>query len=244
MMAGSRSLLAMFAHPDDETFRCGGTLALLSQRGVAVHLLTATRGEAGAPGDPPLCAASELAAVREQELRCACAALSIEPPELLDYRDGTLGTVDEEEGAAHVLAAISRIRPQVLLTWPPDGISGHPDHLAVSRWSTRAFQTAANMGPYALAALYHLAIPRSVAVALGLRQLQAIPDEDLTLAVDVMAAWDRKMAAIRCHRTQAGESPILRAPEEQQRLFLGKEHFTRAASRPTHDIMLGLKEVR
>lgn len=69
------SLLAVFAHPDDETFRCGGTLALLAQRGVRVQVLTATRGQAGSCGAPPLCAPEELPAVRENELRCACAAL-------------------------------------------------------------------------------------------------------------------------------------------------------------------------
>jgi LmbE family N-acetylglucosaminyl deacetylase len=77
-------LLAVLAHPDDEVFRCGGTLALLVRRGVRVHLLTATRGEAGSCGDPPLCTPEELPALRKRELRCACAALGIEPPHLFD----------------------------------------------------------------------------------------------------------------------------------------------------------------
>ena len=74
-----RCLLAVFAHPDDESFRPGGTLALLARSGVRVHLLTATRGEAGACGDPPLCTPEELAgAGGNVELRCACAALGVE----------------------------------------------------------------------------------------------------------------------------------------------------------------------
>jgi len=112
-------LLAIFAHPDDETFRCGGTLALLARRGVRVHVLTATRGESGSCGDPPLCRADELPAVRERELCCACATLGIEPPGLLDYHDGALADVDEEETVAQVVATIRELRPQVLLTWPP-----------------------------------------------------------------------------------------------------------------------------
>ena len=142
-MSTTEGLLAVFAHPDDESFRCGGTLALLARRGVQqVHVLTATRGEAGSCGDPPLCTPEGLPAVRERELRCACAALGIEPPRLLDYRDGTLAGVDEEEAVEQVLTVIRELRPQVLLTWPPDGLSGHPDHVAVSRWTALAFERA------------------------------------------------------------------------------------------------------
>jgi LmbE family N-acetylglucosaminyl deacetylase len=223
--------LAIFAHPDDEAFRAGGTLALLARRGVRVCLLTATRGEAGSCGDPPLCTRDQLPAVREAELRCACRALGIRPPRLLDYRDGTLARVDEEEAVAQVAAAIRRLRPQVLLTWPPDGLSGHPDHAAVSHWTALAFERASAWGPNAPAALYHLAVPRSVAQALGMTHLHATPDEEITLSVDVGEVWEQKMAAIRCHRTQAGAAPILAAPLERQRLFLGMEHFVRAATR-------------
>ena len=235
------SLLAVFAHPDDESFRCGGTLALLARRGVRVQVLTATRGEAGSCGDPPLCRPDELPAVREQELRCACATLGIEPPLLLDYRDGTLAEVDEEEAAARVMGVAEQLRPQVLLTWPPDGLSGHPDHIAVSRWAELALQRVAALGPDAPAALYHLVVPRSVADALGLHHLHAVPDEAVTLAVDVTPIWEQKLAAIHCHRTQAGGSPVLRAPEEKQRLFLGKEHFRRAEARGD-DFLLGLED--
>lgn len=237
-------LLAVFAHPDDETFRCGGALALLARRGGRVQVLTATRGEAGSCGDPPLCTPDELPAVRERELRCACAALGIEPPRLLDYRDGTLAGVDEEEAVEQVLAVIRELRPQMLLTWPPDGLSGHPDHVAVSHWTASAFERAAALGPDAPAALYHLAVPRSVTEALGLTHLHAIPDEEVTLAVDVMPVWEQKLAAIRCHRTQADGSPILAAPEDQQQLFLGVEHFRRAAARDGHDFFVKMTSQR
>lgn len=230
-------LLAVFAHPDDETFRCGGTLALLARRGVRVQILTATRGEAGSCGDPPLCTPEELPAARERELRCACAALGIEPPRLLDYRDGTLARVDEEEAVAQMLEAIRELRPQALLTWPPDGLSGHPDHVAVSRWIAGAFEEAAAMGVDAPVALYHLAVPRSVANALGLAYLHAIPDAEITMTVDVTPVWEQKWAAIRCHRTQAGGSPTLAAPEEKRRLFLGKEHFRRAQAHGGDDFL-------
>jgi LmbE family N-acetylglucosaminyl deacetylase len=224
-------LLAVFAHPDDETFRCGGTLALLARQGVQVHLLTATRGEAGSCGDPPLCLAEELGAVRERELRCACATLGINPPRLLHYRDGSLAQVDEEKAVGQVVAAIQELRPQVLLTWPPEGLSGHPDHIAVSRWTALAFHRVVASEPDAPVALYHLAVPRSVAQALGLANLHAVPDEEITLAVDVTAVWQQKVAAIHCHGTQASSSPILGTSEGRQRLFLGREHFQRVQAR-------------
>jgi LmbE family N-acetylglucosaminyl deacetylase len=83
-----------------------------------------------------------------------------------------------------------------------------------------------------------------VAQALGLANLHAIPDEDVTVDVDVTPVWARKMAAIGCHRTQAGESPILQAPEARQRLFLGREQFRRAEAWQQHDFFLDLKENR
>ena len=107
------SLLAVFAHPDDEAFRCGGTLALLARRGVRVQVLTATRGQAGSCGDPPLCAPAELPLVRERELRCACAALGIAPPILLDYADGALADVDEAAATTQVAAVIEQLQPDV-----------------------------------------------------------------------------------------------------------------------------------
>ena len=225
------SLLAVFAHPDDEVFRCGGTLALLARRGVRVQVLTATRGQAGSCGDPPLCTPTELPLVRERELRCACAALGIAPPILLDYADGALADVDEAAATAQVVAVIEQVRPTVLLTWPLDGLSGHPDHCAVSRWTSRAFVSASALATQAPFALYHLAVPLSVAGALGLTSLHAVPDEQISLAVNVEAVWEHKLAAIGCHRTQLSESPILAAPPARQRLFLGTEHFIRHAPR-------------
>jgi LmbE family N-acetylglucosaminyl deacetylase len=223
-------LLAVLAHPDDEAFRCGGTLSMLARRGVSVSLMTATRGGAGSCGAPPLCRPEQLPAVREQELRCACKALGIEAPLLLDYEDGGLAAVDEEEGVQQVLAAIRKLRPGVLLTWPPDGLSGHSDHMAVSRWTSGACERTRDLGSAAPASLYYLAVPCSLAQALGLTQLKAIPDHQVSVSVDVSEVWEQKLDAIRCHRTQAGESPILSGAEERQRLFLGREHFVRAGA--------------
>ena len=222
-----KRLLAVFAHPDDETFRCGGTLALLAQRNVRVQVLTATRGQAGSRGVLPLCAPEELPAVRENELRCACAALGIQPPILLDYQDSQLSEADPEQIVAEILAVIREVHPQMILTYGPDGVSGHPDHIAIGRFTTEAFRRALDV-----VALHTIAVPHSLANELGMTQIHTVPDDAITLTVDVSTVWAAKMAAIHCHQTQLGESPILRASPEKQHLFLGTEYFQRVLFRP------------
>ncbi len=233
------TLLAVFAHPDDETFRPGGTLMLLARSGVQVQVLTATRGEAGSRGDPPLCTSEELAAVREKELHCACAVLGLQPPRLMDYPDGSLAEVDFSELLANILAVIEATQPQVMLSFSLDGLSAHPDHIAIGRASREAYHQVDD-----IAALYTVAIPLSVAQRLNMRQVRPVPDVEIDLSVDVTPVWETKLAAIRCHATQLGVTPLLRAPEEQQRLFFGQEYFVKAAERrPEHNFLYeALKE--
>jgi LmbE family N-acetylglucosaminyl deacetylase len=232
-------LLAVFAHPDDETFRPGGTLALLARRSVRVHVLTFTRGQAGSCGDPPLCTPEELPIVRESELRCACAALGLEPPRLLDYTDGMLAEADPEQITAQITAAVNETHPQVLLTFGPDGISGHPDHTAVGQFAVRAYASAVE-----IAALYTIAIPHSLAEQLEMRQVHPVADEQISLQVDISPVWEAKRAAMACHATQRVATPLLSMPDERQRLFFGREYFVCAACRkPELDFMPEILEV-
>lgn len=231
-----KSVLAVFAHPDDETFRPGGTLAILARRAVRVQVLTATRGQAGSCGEPPLCTPAELPALRERELRCACAALGIEPPILLDYEDGRLAEADPETIVADILAVTAEFRPQVMLTFGPDGLSGHPDHIAIGEFAAEAYRRTSGAS-----ALYTLAVPQSLADALDMHQIHALPDSAITLSIDVSEVWETKMKAIRCHFSQLHTSPITRAPLERQHLFLGREHFVRAAGRAEPDFFSELE---
>lgn len=219
-------LLAIFAHPDDETFRPGGTLALLAQRGVHVEVLTFTRGQAGSCGEPPICTPTELPDVRERELRCACAVLGAQPPRLLDYADGNLQGIDADGPVDQILSVVNQVRSQVWLSFGSDGLSGHPDHIAVGQWAAEAFHRSEGS-----AALYHLAVPQSLAQELDMRQVHSVPDDTITLSVDVLPVWETKMAAMRCHATQWSTTPMASAPEERRRLFFGQEYFVRAASR-------------
>jgi len=221
-----QTLLAVFAHPDDETYRPGGTLALLAGQGVRIELLTFTRGEAGSCGNPPLCSPAELSEVRERELNSACALLGIQPPRLLDYIDGRLQDNDAEKMISKILEVVQEIMPQVILSFGPDGLSGHPDHIAVSEWAADAYRRSKEV-----AALYSITVPQSLVNKFGMRQLQPVPDEMITLSVDISPIWDTKLAAMRCHATQISSSPIMSAPPEQQILFFGSEYFVCSAIR-------------
>lgn len=221
-----RRLIAVFAHPDDETYRVGGTLALLARRGVKVQVLTATRGGAGSCGKPPLCSQDELPEIREKELRCACKVFGLEPPILLNYQDGELSEVNPERIVSEIAAWISELRPQIMISFGEDGLSGHPDHIAVGSFALDAFNQSKHVN-----ALYTPAVPVSIAEKLGMAQIRAVADKKITHTVDVREVWHAKMAAIRCHRTQLGESPILANGQQEQRLFLGTEHFRKAGSK-------------
>jgi len=231
--------LAIFAHPDDETFRPGGTLALLAWQGVHIEVLTFTHGEAGSCGDPPLCTPDELPAVRERELQAACAALGIQSLRLLEYIDGHLQEADRKAMIAQILSVVNETQPQVLLSFGPDGLSGHPDHIAVGQWTAEAFRHAEG-----ISALYTVAVPQSLAEALSMRQVHAVPDETIALAVDISTVWETKLTAMRAHATQMSSSPMMSAPEERQRLFFGQEYFARPAVRSAADDFLPAVLVR
>src|SRR5512136_1653190 len=117
----TRTLLAIFAHPDDESFGAGGTLAKYAAEGTRVALICATRGEAGIEGMSP----EEAGQVREQELRTAAATLGLAEVRFLGYGDGELAQADPERVVAQLVSAMRDIRPHVVITFGPDGISGH-----------------------------------------------------------------------------------------------------------------------
>ena len=234
------SCMCVFAHPDDETFRCGGTLALLANSGVSVNILCLTSGQAGSCGTPPICTPEELGEVRKKELRCSCKTLGLEKPIILDYPDGDLELASQTEIENLIQEHVERIHPQIILTWPLDGLSGHPDHRIVSTCTTQVFNCMMRVDKNNLKALYYLAVPRSIAAAMGMNSLSALPDETISVEMDVRTVLDRKMAAIECHRTQLDGSPILKRDREARELFLGKEHFIRAQANGSSDALIDL----
>ena len=178
------SLMAVFAHPDDESFGTGGTLARYgADPKFRVVLVCATRGEAGEISNPELASAERLGEVREQELRCACRTLGVEALYFLDYRDsGMAGTAENEhpralaqadsiEAVGKIVAHIRRERPDVIVTFDESGGYGHPDHIAIHHLTKAAFSAAADparygeqleagLQPHQASKLYFTAIPR------------------------------------------------------------------------------------
>ncbi|MFQ5923513.1 MAG: PIG-L family deacetylase [Anaerolineales bacterium] len=152
----TETMLVVMAHPDDETFGLGGTLALYAKRGVKVHLICATRGEAGTVDPEFMEGYSSVADLRVNELLCAAEQLGLEEVHFLDYRDsGMVGTKDNEhpgalaqapvdEVVATLVGHIRRLRPQVVLTFDPMGGYGHPDHIAIHKATVRAYEAAAD----------------------------------------------------------------------------------------------------
>jgi LmbE family N-acetylglucosaminyl deacetylase len=184
----SASLLAVFAHPDDEAFGTGGTLARYAIGGVTVSLVCATRGEVGEVWDPSLATPDNLGEVRENELRQAAAALGISELVFLGYRDSgmagspqnsdprSLAQARDEDVIRQLVAIIRRTKPLVVITFEPGGGYGHPDHIAISRQTVAAFHAAAdsNVSPEAGKAwqasrLFFTAIPRGFFVEMKRR---------------------------------------------------------------------------
>jgi LmbE family N-acetylglucosaminyl deacetylase len=173
-----RVLLAVLAHPDDESFGMGGSLALYAERGVEVHLICATRGEVGEVGPEYLKDFDSIADLRESELRCAASHLGLADVHFLGYRDsGMPDTADNrhpralaaaplEQVAAQVAAYIRELKPQVVVTFDPIGGYRHPDHIHVHKATKRAFQLAGEPGfksdlpPYQPQKLYYHTISK------------------------------------------------------------------------------------
>ena len=193
------SLLAIFAHPDDESNAAGGTLARYAREGTDVTLVSATRGELGIPSLIPEAAG----ALRELELRAAGAVLRARQVRFLGYHDGELASMDEKEAVARVVALLRELKPQVIITFGPDGISGHPDHVAVSRWVTAAFDESD-----AAQKLYYVAPSSATQQACGVpppRELVGGP----AAAIDISQVLQAKARAIECHISQS--PPIVNA---------------------------------
>ncbi len=251
------TLMAVLAHPDDEAFGTGGSLTKYAAEGCDVYLVTATRGEAGQIADPDLATSANLPYVREQELRCACQIYGIHPPRFLDYQDGQLAIVNQGQAVGRVVRFIRELRPQVLITFGPDGIYGHYDHIAVYRWATIAVELAADPDcfpeqvagacqTHQVSKVYFRALPEAQLAAMAEQSEQpaavmmdGVPfyfaarrSDELTTVIDVSDYVEPKLRGIQCHATQVGrENRFQDTPEEVMREeWFRHEHYVLARS--------------
>ncbi|MEJ8544901.1 PIG-L deacetylase family protein [Brevibacillus borstelensis] len=195
-----KKILFVFAHPDDETFTSGVTICkYAAEPDVSIHLLSATRGEAGKPGDPPICTMAELPAVREAELRKAASILGISNVEFMGYRDKEVSHAPLDERVQKITEAIERIKPQIVITFAPHGISGHPDHQAISEATTRAVQALpAGSTTQKLYYVTHAAEQRFGVAS----PPHTDPIENITTIISAPAYVSQVAQALTAHRTQ------------------------------------------
>jgi LmbE family N-acetylglucosaminyl deacetylase len=237
-------LLCVLAHPDDESLGTGGTLAKYSAEGIDTFVVTATRGERGRFGDGVESPGPDVVGrTREAELRAAARELGVREVTVLGYPDGGLERIPRDEAVQTVAGHIVRIRPQVVMTFGPDGAYGHPDHIAISQITCAAVVAAAGRG-HGVSKLYVIAWSegRWRAYEAALRKLvfrvhgeerQAVPWREwaITTRLDTTAVWDKVWRAVSEHRTQMAIYQKFEelAAEHQQALW-GTQEFYRVFS--------------
>ena len=223
-------LMAVLAHPDDESLGMGGTLAKYALEGADVFLVTATRGQSGRfrgylQDDPRHPGPVALAEIREAELRAAASALGVREVSILDYHDQHLDRADPREVVAAIAGHLRRVRPDVVVTFGPDGAYGHPDHIAISQFTAAAIVAAADPAfpcdgceaaqPHAASKFYYM----------------AWPDWALTTVIDTRSVWSTVWRAICCHESQVTAYERLKdlSPDDHEALW-GRQSFYRVFS--------------
>jgi LmbE family N-acetylglucosaminyl deacetylase len=194
-----RSVLAVIAHPDDESFGLGAILSAFAQQGATVSVLCFTHGEAstlhGVTGD--------LAAIRAAELDAAAHALGVDSVELHSYPDGGLDQIPCAELTLRVTTAARRTAAHGLVVFDPSGVTGHPDH---RRATTAALDAASERGLPVVGWTMPAVVAATLNAEYGTAFAGHAPDEiDLTIKVD----RTQQRAAISCHRSQALPTSVL-----------------------------------
>ena len=200
------SLLFAYAHPDDESFAGAGLAMRCQAAGVQTVLVTATHGQRGKMGDPPVCQPEELGAYRERELRDAAGIIGFDALHLLGYEDRQLDQAPPDRIRHALVSLIRQHRPDVVVTFDPNGFNAHPDHVAMGRFTMDAVSAAAdarwspNAGtPHAVRRVLWTP-PTAPWEAARISGLDVQPGVDFV--IDISEWKDRKAAALRAHKTQ------------------------------------------
>lgn len=200
-----RTLIGVWAHPDDEAYLSAGLMASYTARGDRVVVVTATLGELGT-SDPATWPPERLASRRLVELRAALAAVGVHELHVLGFADGACET---EDGTAAIATHIASLRPDIVVTFGPDGMTGHPDHKAVSRWTTNAWSTtrsSAQLWYATVTPVFHDrwgALNRRIGLWADQPEPPNTPQDELCHAVSLSGRLlDTKIAALRAHASQ------------------------------------------
>ena len=192
------AILCVYAHPDDESFGAAGTLAKYARAGVAVFLLCATRGQQGTRPEG-IADAEALGRLRERELRRAAKIIGVRRVRVLDYQDGEVSEAPFEELVGHVSRELDEVQPDVVMTFGPQGITGHGDHIAVGRAAEVAVRAYEGRHGRPIRVFYY-ALSLKMAQRLGL-ELSG-PEVEITHVIDVSDVAEVKVRALACHASQ------------------------------------------
>jgi len=232
------AVVAVVAHPDDESLIAGGTLALAARAGTVVGAVSLTRGEQGPIAAPELATRETLGDVRQAELHAAGEALGASFTACLRHPDGELEWVDHERAADELAALLGPREPAAVLTFGSDGLYGHPDHVATREITGMALDRL-ETGSANQVCLYESVWPQGLVTGLVAAARESGLATDLwglepaafgsreavaTLVVDTRSTLDRKLRALRAHRSQLGSAHLLRAlPDDLAERFLRRE---------------------
>ena len=227
------TVLMIWAHPDDETYLVGGLSAVLTDAGHRVVCVTATRGEAGMPDAAPR-QLDRLAQVRTAELEAALRILGIEEHHWLDYPDGGCADVDTHEAADRIVAVVDDVRPDTVITFGPDGFTGHPDHQTVSRWTDLALTRAATRPRLLHAVAREEVVDRELDEDFGVFELgrpRVCADHELAVLLELEESMlDRKVEALLQQVSQTG-GLVEAVGLERFRAWVASESFAEPLAR-------------
>jgi LmbE family N-acetylglucosaminyl deacetylase len=244
-------LLAILAHPDDESLGFGGTLAKYANEGIETYLITATRGERGRFGDAPESPGLDIVGkTRTQEVLAASKVLGIKQVHFLNYIDGDLDKAPAPEVIDKIARLIREIKPQVVLTFDPYGGYGHPDHIAISQFSMAGVLAANSKSksddnpPWKVSKFYYRTWPPEVMQAYETafkkmvfnvdgktRKANPWPSWSITTKIDTSDCWEQVWEAVNCHQTQISIYNKLKdLPASAHQSLWGKQSFYRVFS--------------
>ncbi len=235
-------LMCVLAHPDDESLGMGGTLAKYAADGAETYVVTATKGERGRSGSLEPISPERVGQMRHAELLAACEELGVREVSMLGYRDAELDQADPREAIGKIADQIGRVKPDVVMTFGPDGAYGHPDHIAISQFTTAAVMCAS--GVHRVSKLYYLAwqadkwaayqsaLKKLAIVVDGVeRQATPWPDWAITTRIDTSAVVAQVWRAVTCHKSQMSTyAQLSQLSAEHHCSLWGSQQFYRAFS--------------
>jgi len=240
-------VLGIFAHPDDESLIAGGTLKACAEKGIETIIICLTKGEKGSIAHPDLTTPENLGKMREAELLAAGNKLGVKTVECFDYPDGELALTDAKEIETVLVERIKYWMPDIIITFGPEGLYWHPDHIAAHELTNAAVSSVWKDGFYPW--VYYATFPEGHITELVHRlELQNLkldawgldpnafgaPRSTITTRLDVRPFLAAKLEALNCHQTQFAKDNLFTSlPRDLAEEFLGWEFFVKADSSNT-----------